>query len=87
MTFKPQYFSEGSHAHIVVAGFSKCIYSRFVVLLKVSDVDRERYRHALDTSVRKYLTENKYLPVVLANKQPPFSSVRELDSGLVTAGK
>ncbi|CAK8694749.1 unnamed protein product [Clavelina lepadiformis] len=53
----------------------------------VSDVDRERYRHALDTSVRKYLTENKYLPVVLANKQPPFSSVRELDSGLVTAGK
>nr|XP_018669150.1 dynein heavy chain 9, axonemal [Ciona intestinalis] len=53
----------------------------------VSDVDCERYLQALDTAVRKHLTENKYLPLVLASKQPLFSSVRELDSGLVTAGR
>nr|XP_039248070.1 LOW QUALITY PROTEIN: dynein beta chain, ciliary-like [Styela clava] len=53
----------------------------------VSDVDLERYQQAFDTAVRKYLTENKYLPCVLPSKQPLFSSVRELDSGFVTAGR
>jgi len=60
---------------------------KYELYLKISTVDRERYHQALDTSVRKYLTENKYLTMILSGSQPPFSSVRELDSGLVTAGR
>nr|CAB3238693.1 dynein heavy chain 8, axonemal-like [Phallusia mammillata] len=53
----------------------------------VSNVDCERYQQAMDTSVRKYLTENKFLSLLLASKQPLFSSVRELESGIITAGR
>ena len=52
-----------------------------------TSVDKERYLQEMTSSVRKYLTDNKHLEIVMSNHQPIFSSIEEMESGLVSSVK